>query len=141
MRVSGQLVVAALLAATVAGCDVATEMPDPQPRVDEEAQAVRRDADTVTSHCRGGQASAREATAAVGRLIRRMRKHAAGDVWEQHGWRKLLTAVADLFERERCLPELVPTIDRALRRLPLAEPPPEWEPEPEPEYDYEPPYR
>ena len=58
----------------------------------------------------------------------------------QYRWRGQIAGMADFLEHRGCLAPWVPRVDRALRRLPLAEPPPEYVeeeyvPEPEPE-DY-----
>jgi hypothetical protein len=120
------------------GCGV----DDPSPRkgarrttpAEEERQAIRRDIRLISLYCRHvPPTTAREAGAAVGALIKRLRRRAGADVWEQHDWRLHMAEVAGFLERRACLPRWVPRIDRALRRLPLAEPPPEA-----PEYDYEP---
>jgi hypothetical protein len=69
-------------------------------------------------------------------MLVRLRRRARDDFYEQYGWRADIASIADFLERERCLSSWVPRIDRALRRLPLAEPPPEYEEEYIPE-DYE----
>jgi hypothetical protein len=70
-------------------------------------------------------------------MLARLGRRANADFYEQYGWREQIAAMADFLEREGCLAPWVPRVDRALKRLPLAEPPPEYEeeyvPEPEPE--------
>jgi hypothetical protein len=72
-------------------------------------------------------------------MLIRLGRRADADFYEQYQWRDDIAAIAGFLERRRCLPSWVPRMDRALRRLPLAEPPPEYEEEyvPEPE-DYGP---
>ena len=116
---------------------------------------MRRDVLLIESHCLGrprprlaGEpagtnrpASARQAGAAVDSLLARLGRRANADFYEQYRWRDQIAAMAYFLERSGCLAPWVPRVDRALRRLPLAEPPPEYEeeyvPEPEPE-DYGP---
>ena len=153
----GVLAVALTAALGLGACDI-----EPTPSVErpartseraEERQALRRDVGLIVSHClrRPGprlagepqgirrRASARQAGAAVSSMLARLGRRADAGFNEQYRWREQIAAVADLLERKGCLARWVGRVDRALRRLPLAEPPPEYYEEyvPEPE-DYGP---
>ena len=79
-------------------------------------------------------ASSGQAGAAVGSLVARFERRADAEFYQQYRWRGNIAGLADFLEQRDCLATWVPRIDRALRRLPLAEPPLEYtEPPPVPE--------
>jgi hypothetical protein len=158
MEATMRMLALALAAAhAAAGCDSeptsSAERPPRTSKRDEERQAIRRDVHLITSHCLGrplprlageppraghGSASARQAGVGVSSLLARLGRRADAEFYEQYRWRGQIAGMADFLERKGCLARWVPRIDRALRRLPLAEPPDyveEYVPEPEPE-DY-----
>jgi hypothetical protein len=108
-----------------------------------------RDVRLINSHCLGrpsprvaGEsagtrppASRREGGIAVSEMLARLRQTADADFYKQYEWRARMASLAEFLEREDCLPRWVPKVDRALRRLPLIEPPPEY-----PEEEYVPEY-
>jgi hypothetical protein len=152
------IAVALAAALAAAGCDSepmsSAERPPRTSKRHEERQAIRRDVRLITSHCLGRprprlageppraghrSASARQAGVSVSSLLARLERRADAEFYEQYRWRGQIAAMADFLEHNGCLARWVPRIDRTLRRLPLAEPPPdyveEYVPEPEPE-DY-----
>jgi hypothetical protein len=151
-------VLTVVLAAAVAGAGCDSEpmsSPERPPRTskrDEERQTIRRDVRLITSHClgrprtrlsgespRAGRrpASAGQAGAAVASLLARFKRRAYAEFYEQYRWRGQVAGMADFLEHRRCLTPWIARVDRTLRRLPLAEPPPEHVEEYEPEYEYE----
>jgi len=125
------------------GCGVAD---DPNQRahkkVNERRQTRGAAGRTLVRYCRTHPQPAgrprEEAREAVDRLIRSTRGYATASYEREVRLHDLLVVVATFLEREHCLPDQVARVDRAIRLLPLPQPPPPVEAE-EPQDD-EPPY-
>lgn len=125
------------------GCSVGDDQSHPpHKRVNERRQTRAAAARTLVRYCRTHPQPAgrprEEAREAVDRLIGSTRGYAASSYERQVRLHDLLVAVATFLEREHCLPDQVARVDRAIRLLPLPQPPAPVEPEEPP--DDEPPY-